>query len=67
MGDVWYDGRVGRWRCDRMVRGMKEVREEKMWYSWEEGKRYDLNSGEKVKRLVIKGLVCRGELKEIEE
>ena len=50
-----------------MVRGMKEVREEKMWYSWEEGKRYDLNSGEKVKRLVIKGLVCRGELKEIEE
>lgn len=30
MGDVWYDGRLGRWRCDRMVRGMKEVREEKM-------------------------------------
>ena len=30
MSDVWVEGRVGRCRGERMVRGIKEVRGEKM-------------------------------------
>lgn len=31
MWEVWVDGRVGRWSGERIVRGIKEVREDKIW------------------------------------
>ena len=67
MKDLCVDGSVGSWRGERILGGMEEVSFKRMRYKCGCGKWYDLNSGEKMKWLVVNGVVGSGELKWDEE
>ena len=52
---------------DTILRAIKELTQENISYTSDQGKTYDFNTADKLNTLLINALVSTGELKEIEE
>ena len=50
-----------------ILRAIKELTQENIFYTFDQGKTYDFNTADKLNTLLINALVFTGELKEIEE
>lgn len=53
--------------ADTILRAIKELTQENISYTSDQGKTYDFNTADKLNTLLINALVSTGELKEIEE